>query len=457
MTTPRYNLLGENAPELPESLPKILNLATQNVPEHMKPAILNSLFPAFGSLMHHVGFRYPDNVYHEPHFMCGIVGPMSLGKGAINPVLEAIIRSLREHDISSYAKLNEWKRQSKTAGANKSKPARPEDAAILAPEPDMTNPALIQLLMDAENEGNRFLYTNIPEIDLLDQCCGSHKKVTKIIRLAFDLSRLGAQRATADGVSGNPTLRWNFNFSCVEQKAIAFFRDSLLDGTLSRIGISYVQRPKLRTGIIPRQGIYDERYQQQLDAYLVRLQAATGEIACPQANHLVSKLSQEMAEIAMLSDDENFEALSYRSLVIAWLKACVLYVANGCKWTSSIADFMRWSLYYDLWSKLALFAPKLRENKEVVDTSKLKQNGPTNMLDLLPERFTYAQLVQIRQQFGRSEEGTRNQLKQWKHRGFITSDGDSWLKAEGLRGGEAERLRGGEAEGLKGGGAEALV
>lgn len=414
-----YDILGTEAPVVPESLPRFLSLATQNVPEHIKPAILNSLFPALGSLMHGVSFRYPDNVLHEPHFMSGMVGPMSVGKGSINPIIETIIHSLREHDASSNARLNEWKRQCKTAGANKQKPARPEDAAILAPEPDMTNPALIQLLMDAEAEGNRFLYTNIPEIDLLDQCCGSHKKVTKVIRLAFDLSRLGAQRATADGVSGNPTLRWNFNFSCVEQKVQSFFRDSLLDGTLSRIGISYIQRPKTRTGIIPKQGIYTDEYRQQMEAYLVRLQAATGEIACPQANRLVKQLSLEMAEIACLSDDENFEALSYRSLVMAWQKGCVLYVANGCKWTNAIGDFMRWSLYYDLWSKMALFAPKLKEMPATVDTSKTRQSGPVNMLEELPELFSYTTLVELRSKHGKPEEGTRNLIYQWKYRGYI--------------------------------------
>ena len=169
-----YDILSPYAPQMPKPLPQMLHLAIKNAPEHMKAAISNSLFPAFGSLMHNVGFRYSDNVFHEPHFMCGLIGPMSIGKGSINPIIETIIQPLREHDARSNAKLNEWKRQCKTTAANKQRPARPEDAAILAPEPDMTNPALIQLLMDAEAEGNRFLYTNIPEVDLLDQCCCSH-------------------------------------------------------------------------------------------------------------------------------------------------------------------------------------------------------------------------------------------------------------------------------------------
>jgi len=421
-TKVRYDILGAEPPQMPENMPKMLSLAVQNVPDHMKPSILNSLFPALGSVMHGVSFRYPDNVLHEPHFMCGIVGPQAIGKGAITPIIETIIRPLRQHDVSSNARLNEWKRQCKSAGANKPKPNRPEDAAILAPEPDMTNPALIQLLMDAEAEGNRFLYTNIPEIDLLDQCCGSHKKVTKVIRLAFDLSRYGAQRATADGISGSPTLRWNFNFSCVEEKAQTFFQKSLLDGTLSRIGISYVLRPKERTGIIPKQGVYTDEYCRQMEAYTVRLQAATGEIECTQANKVVQRLAYEMADIASLSDDDNFEALSYRALVIAWLKACVLYVANGYRWTRTMADFMRWSLYYDLWSKLAIFAPKLREHQQTVDTSKTRSIGPANMLELLPDSFSYADLVVVRQAAGKNEQGTFNQLRQWRFNGYIVNE-----------------------------------
>jgi len=422
-----YDILGTEPPQAPQKLPKLLKLAAENAPEHMKPAILNSVFPALGALMHNVGFRYPDNVYHEPHFMCGIVGPQSVGKGSINPVIETIIHSLREHDDTSNAKLNEWKRQCKSAGANKTKPNRPEDAAILAPEPDMTNPALIQLLLDAEAEGNRFLYTNIPEVDQLDQCCGSHKKVTKVIRLAFDLSRYGAQRATADGISGSPTLRWNFNFSCVGKKAQTFFKDSLTDGTLSRIGISYVKRPE-DDDDFPVQGVYDDDYRRQMDTYLVRLQAATGEIECAQANKLIRVLKKEIGDFCSRTDDENFTALSYRSLVIAWLKGCVLYVANGQRWTASIGDFMRWALYYDLWSKFAIFAPKLREEKDPIDTARTRQNGPVNMLDMLPETFSLAQLVEVRIAAGKAEDGAVNQIKQWKHRGFISGEKDTYRK-----------------------------
>jgi len=412
----------EYAPEMPKKLPDLLAFSSKKVPEHMKPAVINSLFPAFGSLMHNIRFRYIDNVYHEPHFMCGMVGPMAIGKGSINPIIDVITHSTREHDMASRAKLNEWIRQCKTAGANKSKPARPEDAAILLPQPDMTNPALIQLLMDAENEGNRFLYTNIPEVDLLDQCSGSHKKVTKIIRLAYDLSPLGAQRATIDGISGCPTLRWNFNFSCVEQKAIEFFRHSLIEGTFSRIGFSYIQRPKERSGKIPKQGIYDDDFTREMDSYLIRLQAATGDIVCHQANELVDILADEMANLTSLNDDDNFYDLSHRSICIAWLKACVLYVANGYRWSAAIADFMRWSAYYDLWSKYAIFSIHLSAIQNVVDTSQTRKHGPANMLNDLRDDFTFDDLVALRFKRGKTSGGTENLLSQWKSRGYITSD-----------------------------------
>jgi len=420
----KYDVLGEEAPQIPENIPDILRLATKNVPAHMKPAVMNSVFPALGALMHNVRFRYIDNVTHEPHFMCGMVGRMSIGKGSINPVIEAIIHSIQEHDAISKAKLDEWRNQCRSIGANKQKPARPEDAAILNPEPDMTNPALIQLLMDAEKDGNRFLYTNIPEVDLLDQCSGGHKKVTRLIRLAYDISRLGAQRATVDGISGSPRLRWNFNFSCVEDKAISFFKACLSDGTQSRIGFSYVQKHRDRTGIVPKQGIYTEEFQKQLDGYLVRLQAATGEISCPRANTLANELSKEMATISSLSDDDNFEDMTYRAVAIAWLKGCVLYVANGNKWSNAISDFVRWSLYYDLWSKLALFAEELNISNKSVDTSQTRKKGPANMLEMLSDVFTAKDLEDKRVKRGKSISGTANLLSQWKSRGYITQNAD---------------------------------
>jgi len=290
----------------------------------------------------------------------------------------------------------------------------------------MTNPALIQLLMSAEKEGNRFLYTTMPEVDLLDQCSGGHRKVTSLIRLGYDLSHYGAQRATADGVSGNPILRWNFNFSCVEQKAQSFFKGYILDGTVSRISFSYMQRPEERIKGIPRQGTYDEAYDKCMDEWIARLQSATGIIPCPKAGKLADELQDEMDLIADLSDDSHFEDMTHRAVALAWLKACVLYVLNDYSWSNEIAEFMRWSLYYDLWSKIALFGTEMSLTGKGVDTKTLRKRGPQNMLILLGDTFSADQLKDIRIDRGMDPD-PNNQLKTWVNRGFITYSAQTGL------------------------------
>jgi len=369
--------------------------------------------------MHHVQFRYIDNILHEPTSMEGCVAASSVGKGYLDSMYEAIIRFLRTHDVESERKMQEYARLYKKARAQDAKPERPSDAATLVPEPDMTNPALIQLLMDAEHEGDRSLYTPIPEIDLLDQCCGSHKKVTKVIRVNFDTKRYGAQRATVEGISGHPFMRWKFNFSCVEEKAQSFFKSSLTDGTLGRIGFSYILKPAKRD--MPRQGDYDEAYYNILDAYLVRVRSAQGEIKVPSINLLMKRLRLELDQIADMADDDVFESFYRRSLVIAWLKGCVLYVAEGYRWSKEIADFVEWSLCYDLWSKIALFTPLLVEGRNKVVKVDVRKYGPANMLDMLPDRFQQSLLEQVRKDQGKPIYCT-SQLTLWQSRGYITYD-----------------------------------
>lgn len=414
-----YDLLSPTPPPMPRRLPGFVKHAISKVPEYMRPAAANCIFPPSSAQMHDVTFRYADNVIRELSFMEGCVAASGVGKGYLDAIIESIIIYLRKHDEESARKLEEWARICHSLGQNKTKPDRPLDAATLVPEPDMTNPALILLLKDAQREGNRSIYTCLPEIDLLDQCCGSHKKVTKVIRLDFDCKRYGAQRATADGITGNPFLRWKFNFSCVESKARTFFKDSILDGTLSRVGFSYIQRPTNRHGF-PKQGNYDDAYQQELERYLVRLRGATGEIKVPKINRLLDKLQNEIEEIVELSDDGTFQALSNRSLMIAWGKGCILYITEGYRWTKEISDFVEWTLNYDLWSKIAIFAPQLKNcrTKEVVDVRKC---GPANMLDMLPLSFTQADLERVRLSQDMSSDCSR-QLKNWKDREFVTYD-----------------------------------
>lgn len=420
----KYDLLSPIPPSLPKRLPGFIRLTISKVPDYMRPAAANALFPSSAAQMHDVEFRYIDNVLHEPTFMEGTVAASGLGKGYLDPMYEAIIRFLRAHDSESQKKLLEYARLYKTKSQSQAKPERPLDAAILVPEPDMTNPALVQLLMDAEREGNRSLYTPIPEIDLLDQCCGGHRKVTKVIRLNFDTKRYGAQRATVDGITGNPFLRWKFNFSCVPEKAQSFFKSCLKDGTLGRIGFNYVPKPERKRGI-PRQGNYDEKYMEALDEFLVRLRMAKGEITVPKINKLINKLNDELSEASELADDEVFESLYHRSLVIAWLKGCVLYVAEGYRWTTEIANFVEWSLYYDLWSKVAIFAPQMKDsrNNVIIDVRKY---GPANMLDMLPDSFSQTMLEQLRQSLDKPIYCV-SQLTLWQNRGYIEYDDQTKL------------------------------
>lgn len=421
MNKNKYNITSLSAPPMPRSLPGFVRQTISKVPVYMRPAAANALFPPAVAQMRNVSFRYVDNVLHEPCCsMEGCVAVSGIGKGYIDPMIETIAASLREHDVESRRKLLEWQRECKSKGANKDKPERPNDAAILMPEPDMTNPALIQLLMDAEREDNASLYTQMAEIDLLDQCSGGHRKVTKVIRLNFDNKRYGAQRATVDGISGNPHLRWKFNFSCVEEKARAFFKDCLIDGTLGRIGISYIQKPSARKQGIPQQGDYDEAYQKRLEEYLVRLRSARGEITVPNLGNLIGRLSTALDEVADLSDDNIFESFAHRSLMIAWMKGCVLYVAEGYRWTPEIAAFVEWSLYYDLWSKVAVFVNQMKKSRNV-ESADVRKYGPANMLDMLPDSFCQAQLENLRSSLDKPVE-CAHQLDVWTYRKYITYD-----------------------------------
>lgn len=421
MNKNKYNITSLSAPPMPRTLPGFVRHTISKVPDYMRPAAANALFPPAVAQMRNVSFRYVDNVLHEPCCsMEGCVAVSGIGKGYIDPMIETIAASLREHDVESRRKLLEWQRECKSKGANKDKPDRPNDAAILMPEPDMTNPALIQLLMDAEREDNASLYTQMAEIDLLDQCCGGHKKVTKVIRLNFDNKRYGAQRATVDGISGNPHLRWKFNFSCVEEKARTFFKDCLIDGTLGRIGISYIQKPTGRKSGIPLQGEYDEAYQKRLEEYLVRLRSARGEITVPNLGNLIGRLSSALDEVADLSDDNIFESFAHRSLMIAWMKGCVLYVAEGYRWTPEISAFVEWSLYYDLWSKVAVFVNQMKKSRNV-ETTDVRKYGPANMLDMLPDSFCQAQLENLRSSLDKPV-ACAHQLDVWIYRKYITYD-----------------------------------
>lgn len=432
-----YDLLAPTPPPLPQKLPKSALHITSKVPEYMRPAAVQAMFPPLAAQIHDVEFRYITNVLHEPVCaMEGTVGESGVGKGYIDRMIDEIIRPLREHDKESERKLEEWSTTCNSLGSNKDKPERPKDAAILTPEPDMTNAALILLLKDAEREGNRPIYTRLPEIDMLDSCTGSHKNVTRVMRLNYDNALYGAQRASASGVMGRAHLRWKFNFACVPEKAREFFRSGLTDGTLGRVGISYVCKPvvKSKNGkrVIPRQGDYDDAFRQTLNVYLDRIRAASGrgEIAVPKISRLMTRLANELDQYCELADDRVFTSLEHRSIEIGWMKGCILYLAEGCRWTAEIAEFVEWSIYYDLWSKIHVFCSQMKKQDAQMPVDK-RRFGPVNMLNLLGDTFTLRQWEQVRESMGKPFDD-KSQLYTWQSRGFITHDAQRgvYLKTE---------------------------
>ena len=420
----KFDLLSSTPPQSPEKWPGFVRHAISKVPRHMQPAAANALFPAAEQHVKGTEFCYIDGTTSEPNGMEVCCGPSAVGKGFLDPMINAISRHFREHDVESRCKLLEWSRTCNSRGQNKDKPQRPTDCAILLPEPDMTSAAFIQILMDAEAEGGASIYTDLFELSLIDACCGGHKKVTKAIRLNFDTKHWGAERATPAGITGNPIMRWKWHGRCVPEEALIFFKDCLTNGTLGRIGFSYVPKPSSRK--IPRQGKYDDAYKEKLEEYLLRLRCANGSLTVPRLNKHIERLSEELNDISDLSDDPVFESYANRSLRIAWMKGCILWVAEGYRWSKEIQDFVEWSLYYDLWSKLQIFSPQMRKAQNCTHVD-VRKYGPVNMLNLLKgDSFSKEQLEQLR--LSREMPAyCDDQLHNWINRKFITYSAQTGL------------------------------
>ena len=406
-------------PEMPKRLPPLIRLLTKNVPDFYKPAVANAVFPALGVHLHGVKFRYWDNVDHEATFMNILIGRQSIGKGTIKKPIEYIMEDIRQRDIPNRQREAEWKQ--KNPGARQKKDPRPTDICIQMLIDNLTDAVFNQRIVDANNNGQRFIYTIVDEIEALKKVTskGSVDEVGLLIRKAFDNSLAGQERVGADSVSGIAPLRWNFNASTTPPNARRFFFKMINDGTLSRLDVATIIADN-DDDTIPVLGIYDNAYAEELKPYLERLEAASGLIECAQAKKLSLDIRKENSDAAKLFDSEAYRVLSYRANVIAWLKGMVLYVAHGYKWSKEIADFVRWSQQYNLWCKMLYFGKQLeRELREEVEMQ--QQSGPQNLLDMLPEEFTKEQYVQVRQSQGRSGDGAAT-LRQWASRKYIVRD-----------------------------------
>ncbi|MCQ2298952.1 MAG: hypothetical protein MJZ81_02355 [Bacteroidales bacterium] len=355
--------------------------------------------------------------------MANLVAESGGNKGQLSNLVEALCRDFRTHDDAELQKLVEWQRQIKSKSATKEKPPRP-DVAFWFPPADVTNAAFIQNAMACEALGDRTQYLNLPEVEMADRMCGGHKQISQMLRNIYDRQRAGALRATADGVTGNPTLRVNLTISSTPFSTRKFYKNDLFNGTFGRMVFSYKPRTS-RDGRIPRQGRYTEAFYKELDEYLARLGSCRGRFVVRPLNILIDRLAQEMAALADLTDDDVLWDMSKRALVSAWKSGCILWVLNNQNWTRQMGELVEWLVYHDIWSKLQIFGDML--NGEGAESGNSRNNGPKNMLNELPDTFSQPQLEALRLSTSKSKEGANHQLRLWKSRGFITFSEETGL------------------------------
>ena len=422
----RYDISKATAPAMPnlgkgtECIKILLSQTSKDMHEPLVPM----LFPVLGAHISGTEFQYPDLTWKEPTgMMANLVGDSGCNKGQLSNLVEAICRDFRQHDDTELKKLAEWSKLVKTKAGNKEKPARPE-VAIWFPPSDTTRPAFLQNAMALELQGGRTQYLNMPEVEMANDMCGGHKKVSQMLRNIYDRQRAGALRATADGVTGNPILRANLTLSATPVSARSFYKNELFNGTFGRMVFSYKARTS-RDGRIPRQGKYSDEFYQKLDEYLVRLGICKGRYIIRPLNKLTDRLAQDMASLADLVDDDVLWDCSKRALISAWKAGCILWMLNNQTWTKSMGDMVEWLVYRDLWSKMQLFADLLGKDADTI--SEAQRRGPKNMLDDLPNTFNEAQLEALRVSLGKSKDGTNGQLRKWLFRKFITYSNQTGL------------------------------
>ena len=402
-------------PPMPRRLPKLIQLLVSRTPDIYKPAVAHAVFPALAAHLFKVKFRYIDNVLHEATLMNVLMAGTGAGKDCISQPINYIMADIRKRDEENLERERQWKQEVNSKGANKDKRQRPEGLVIQEIDADMTNPAFVLRMAEA---GGHFLYTKMNEIDQFDALRGSGKggQQFQIMCLAFDPgNRYGQTRVGTSSVTEKVCIRFNWNAATTITKGQRYFKNVLTDGPISRINFCTI--PEREIGAeMPVYGTYDAAFEEELRPYIERLTKAVGEIECPQAFRLAHETMEENAEFARLSQSRVFENLSFRGNVIAWLKGCLLYVANGYKWDKTIEDFVRWSLQYDLWCKMQFFGEAI-ENADNVDNK--PKRGPKNLLELLPEEFTLQEAVSVRRNQGMDAKGTTNMIRVWKHRGYI--------------------------------------
>ena len=401
-------------PAMPEKLPKLVELLISRTPEIYKPAVAHAIFPPLATHLWQTSFRYIDNVVHEATLSTCLLAGTGAGKSSVDKPIRYIMEDIRKRDAENLKREKEWKEEVTRKGANKDKRKRPDNLVIQEIDADMTSPAFV--MRTAEAQG-RFLYTSLNELDQFDALRGSGNQQFRIMCLAFDPFNLfGQQRVGVQSVTERVTIRFNWNASTTIQKGQRYFSKVLTDGPISRINFCTIPEREIGDEM-PVYGDYDDAYRESLKPYIENLNNARGLIDCPEAFQLALKLKDENAEFSRLSQDRVYENLSFRANVIAYLKACVLYVANGCKWEPEIDEFIRWSERYDLYCKMRFFGDAIKRANDTGEKS--SKRGPSNMLMQLPDEFTYQQVIDLRVARGMDKKGTSRMLGNWKERHYI--------------------------------------
>ena len=408
-------------PPMPKKLPKLVNLLISKTPEIYQPAVAHAIFPPLATHLWNTRFRYIDNVEHEATLMTCLLAGTGAGKSCVQMPISMIMEDIRKRDQENLKREKEWKEEMMRKGANKDKRKRPDNLIIQEIDADMTNPAFV--MRTAEAKGH-FLYTSLNEIDQFDALKGIGNQHFRIMCLAFDPgNQYGQTRVGTQSVTERVTVRFNWNASTTIQKGQRYFSKVLTDGPLSRINFCTIPEREIGDKI-PVYGTYDDQFRKELKPYIENLCMATGLIDCPEAYRLAEILSDENADFSQVTQNRIYENFTFRANVIAYLKACVLYVANGCRWEPEIEDFIRWSERYDLWCKMRFFEEDIQKANNAGEHS--NKRGPSNLLQSLPDTFTEQQVVEARAALGLSEEGTAHLLSTWVYRKYVKRGSENY-------------------------------
>ena len=427
-------------PPMPQKLPKLVELLVSKTPEIYQPAVAHAIFPPLATHLWKTRFRYIDNVEHEATLMCCLLAGTGAGKSCVQMPISLIMEDIRKRDMENLKREKEWKEEMMRKGANKDKRKRPDNLIIQEIDADMTNPAFVMRTAEAKEH---FLYTSLNEIDQFDALRGIGNQHFRIMCLAFDPGNIyGQTRVGLQSVTERVTIRFNWNASTTIEKGKRYFSKVLTDGPVSRINFCTIPE-RLIGEDIPIYGTYDDEFKEQLKPYIENLCKASGLVECQEAFDLAMKLKDENAEFSRLSQNRIYENFTFRGNVIGYLKACVLYVANGFRWEPEIEEFIRWSEQYDLYCKMRFFEDGIKTAS--MSAEKSTSHGPSNLLQQLPDEFMYQQAVEVRQKNGLSADGTKNMLYAWVHRGYIER------RKAGNKGGAAGGTSGGTSDGTSDG------